>query len=85
MKALLLSDYKKLSIVNMPTPETADDEVLVRAQVPGSCSTFHVRGGARIPQRIFLVKRGEPNVEPERRNQNLEPEPGRGTRNLESI
>jgi L-iditol 2-dehydrogenase len=57
MKALLLSDYKKLSVVDMPTPDTADDEVLVRVRACGICGSdihgYDGSTGRRIPPLIM--------------------------------
>ena len=39
MRALLLSEYKKLSVVEMPTPEIGDDEALVRVRACGICGS----------------------------------------------
>ncbi|MCR9294381.1 MAG: galactitol-1-phosphate 5-dehydrogenase [bacterium] len=39
MKAMLLSEYKKLEIVDMPTPEYAENELLIRVQACGICGS----------------------------------------------
>lgn len=39
MKAMLLSEYKKLDIVDMPTPEFADNELLIRVEACGICGS----------------------------------------------
>ena len=39
MKALLLSEYKKLAITDMPTPEIGEDDVLVRVAACGICGS----------------------------------------------
>jgi L-iditol 2-dehydrogenase len=53
MKALLLSEYKHLEIVDMPVPSAGHDEVLVRVEACGICgSDVHGMDGStgrRIP------------------------------------
>ncbi|MFK7737050.1 MAG: galactitol-1-phosphate 5-dehydrogenase [Pirellulaceae bacterium] len=39
MKAMLLSEYKKLDIVEMPKPEVADNELLIRVAACGICGS----------------------------------------------
>ncbi|MEM7476674.1 MAG: alcohol dehydrogenase catalytic domain-containing protein, partial [Planctomycetota bacterium] len=39
MKAMLLSEYKKLDIVDMPTPEFAENELLIRVEACGICGS----------------------------------------------
>ena len=57
MKALLLSEYKKLSVVDMPTPEIGDDEVLVRVRACGICGSdihgYDGSTGRRIPPLVM--------------------------------
>ncbi len=57
MKALLLSEYKKLSVVEMPTPDIADDEVLVRVRACGICGSdihgYDGSTGRRIPPLVM--------------------------------
>jgi L-iditol 2-dehydrogenase len=57
MRALLLSDYKKLSVVDMPTPEIGDDEVLVRVRACGICGSdihgYDGSTGRRIPPLVM--------------------------------
>lgn len=57
MKALLLSDYKQLSVVDMPTPEITDDEVLVRVRACGICGSdihgYDGSTGRRIPPLVM--------------------------------
>ena len=57
MKALLLSEYKKLSVVDMPTPDIADDEVLVRVHACGICGSdihgYDGSTGRRIPPLVM--------------------------------
>src|SRR5687767_820673 len=57
MKALLLSEYKKLNVVDMPTPDIADDEVLVRVRACGICGSdvhgFDGSTGRRIPPLVM--------------------------------
>jgi L-iditol 2-dehydrogenase len=53
MKALLLSQYKHLEITDVPTPEPATDEVLIRVSACGICGSdvhgFDGSSGRRIP------------------------------------
>src|SRR5215213_5559147 len=53
MKALLLSEYKKLDVVDMPIPEIGDEEVLVRVRACGICGSdihgYDGSTGRRIP------------------------------------
>ena len=57
MKALLLSDLKKLELVETPVPDVADDEVLVRVEACGICGSdvhgFDGSSGRRIPPLIM--------------------------------
>jgi L-iditol 2-dehydrogenase len=57
MKALLLSDYKQLSVVEMPTPEVGDDDVLVRVRACGICGSdihgYDGSTGRRIPPLVM--------------------------------
>jgi L-iditol 2-dehydrogenase len=57
MKALLLSEYKKLNVVDMPVPEIADDEVLVRVKACGICGSdihgYDGSTGRRIPPLVM--------------------------------
>jgi L-iditol 2-dehydrogenase len=57
MKALLLSEYKKLSVVDMPTPEIGEDEVLVRVRACGICGSdihgYDGSTGRRIPPLVM--------------------------------
>ena len=57
MKALLLSEYKKLSVVEMPMPPVADDEVLVRVRACGICGSdihgYDGSTGRRIPPLVM--------------------------------
>ena len=39
MKALQLTDYKRLKVVNLPTPQPAADEVLIAARACGICGS----------------------------------------------
>lgn len=39
MKAMLLSEYKKLDIVDMPEPEFGENELLIRVQACGICGS----------------------------------------------
>ena len=73
MKALLLSEYKKLNVVDMPTPEIADDEVLVRVRACGICGSdihgYDGSTGRRIPPLVMgheaagVIERAGPAVE----------------------
>jgi L-iditol 2-dehydrogenase len=57
MRALLLSAYKTLSVVDMPVPATADDEVLVRVRACGVCGSdihgYDGSTGRRIPPLVM--------------------------------
>ncbi len=57
MRALLLSEYKKLSVVEMPTPEMGDDDVLVRIRACGICGSdihgYDGSTGRRIPPLVM--------------------------------
>lgn len=57
MRALLLSEYKTLSVVDMPTPEIGDDEVLVRVRACGICGSdihgYDGSTGRRIPPLVM--------------------------------
>jgi L-iditol 2-dehydrogenase len=53
MKALVLSAYKRLAIEDVPVPQPADDELLVRVKACGICGSdvhgFDGSTGRRIP------------------------------------
>jgi L-iditol 2-dehydrogenase len=57
MKALLLSEYKKLNVVDMPTPEISDEDVLVRVKACGICGSdihgYDGSTGRRIPPLVM--------------------------------
>ena len=57
MRALLLSEYKKLSVVDMPVPAIADDDVLVRVRACGVCGSdihgYDGSTGRRIPPLVM--------------------------------
>jgi L-iditol 2-dehydrogenase len=57
MRALLLSEYKKLSVVDMPTPEIGDEDVLVRVRACGVCGSdthgYDGSTGRRIPPLVM--------------------------------
>ena len=57
MRALLLSEYKKLSVVEMPVPVIAEDEVLVRVKACGVCGSdihgYDGSTGRRIPPLVM--------------------------------
>ena len=53
MKALLLSEYKQLDIVDLPTPQPAEDELLIHIQACGICGSdvhgYDGSTGRRLP------------------------------------
>ena len=53
MKALLLSEYKQLNIVDLPAPLPAEDELLIRIQACGICGSdvhgYDGSTGRRLP------------------------------------
>jgi len=53
MKALVLSAYKQLDIVDMPTPQPAEDELLIRIRACGICGSdvhgYDGSTGRRLP------------------------------------
>src|SRR5688500_1132798 len=57
MRALLLSDYKTLSVVEMPVPEIGDDDVLVRVRACGICGSdihgYDGSTGRRVPPLVM--------------------------------
>ena len=57
MKALLLEEYKKLTVTDMPDPEFGDNEVLVQIKACGICGSdihgFDGSSGRRIPPLIM--------------------------------
>ena len=57
MRALLLSDYKKLAVVEMPMPEMGDGDVLVRVRACGICGSdihgYDGSTGRRIPPLVM--------------------------------
>src|SRR5436189_2596295 len=57
MKALLLSEYKKLNVVDMPTPDIGDEDVLVRVRACGICGSdvhgYDGSTGRRIPPLVM--------------------------------
>jgi L-iditol 2-dehydrogenase len=57
MKALVLSEYKKLDLVDVPRPEPAANEVLIRVHACGICGSdvhgFDGSTGRRIPPVIM--------------------------------
>lgn len=57
MKALLLEEYKKLRVTDMPEPEVGEDEALIRVQACGICGSdihgFDGSSGRRVPPIIM--------------------------------
>ena len=57
MKALLLSQYKKLEIVDLPVPTPGHDEILVRVAACGICGSdvhgYDGSSGRRIPPLVM--------------------------------
>lgn len=57
MKALLLREYKQLEMTEMPAPEPAEDELLVRVEACGICGSdvhgFDGSSGRRIPPLVM--------------------------------
>ena len=57
MKALLLTEYKKLELTDMPVPEIGPDELLVRVKACGICGSdvhgFDGSTGRRIPPLVM--------------------------------
>src|ERR1700754_1658258 len=57
MKALVLSAYKELAIQDMPVPQPADDELLIRIKACGICGSdvhgFDGTTGRRIPPLVM--------------------------------
>ena len=57
MRALLLSEYKHLSVVDMPVPSIGEDEVLVRVKACGVCGSdihgYDGSTGRRIPPLVM--------------------------------
>ena len=57
MKALLLSEYRRLEVVDLPRPEIAADEVLIRVAACGICGSdvhgYDGSTGRRIPPLVM--------------------------------
>jgi L-iditol 2-dehydrogenase len=57
MKALLLSEYKKLEVTDMPTPEVGPRDVLVQVRACGICGSdihgYDGSSGRRIPPLVM--------------------------------
>jgi L-iditol 2-dehydrogenase len=57
MKALLLSEYRKLNVVDMPTPQIAPGDVLIRVAACGICGSdvhgYDGSTGRRIPPLVM--------------------------------
>ena len=52
MKAMLLSQYKHLEVVDMPKPEVGDNDLLVEVRACGICgSDIHGWDGSTWPPR----------------------------------
>src|ERR1700689_2916051 len=53
MKALVLSEYKKLDVVDMPKPQPGEEELLIRIQACGICGSdvhgYDGSTGRRLP------------------------------------
>jgi L-iditol 2-dehydrogenase len=57
MKALLLTEYKKFEVTDMPAPDVGPDDVLVRVQACGICGSdihgYDGSSGRRIPPLVM--------------------------------
>ena len=57
MKALLLEEYKKLTVTDMPEPEFGEHDVLIQIKACGICGSdihgFDGSSGRRIPPLIM--------------------------------
>ena len=57
MKALVLEEYKKLKVSEMPEPEVGEGEALIRVQACGICGSdihgFDGSSGRRVPPIIM--------------------------------
>lgn len=57
MKAMLLSEYKKLAVVDLPKPEVGPDDLLVQVRACGICGSdihgFDGSSGRRIPPLVM--------------------------------
>jgi len=57
MKALLLTEYRKLEVTEMPSPEFGEDEVLVRVRACGICGSdvhgYDGSSGRRVPPLVM--------------------------------
>lgn len=57
MKALLLTEYRKLEVTDVPEPRVGDDEVLVRVHACGICGSdvhgYDGTSGRRIPPLVM--------------------------------
>jgi len=57
MKALLLSEYNRLEVVNMPMPRPGPDEVLIKVEACGICGSdvhgYDGSSGRRIPPLVM--------------------------------
>lgn len=57
MKAMLLSEYKKLDVVDMPVPDVGEDDLLVQVKACGICGSdvhgWDGSSGRRIPPLVM--------------------------------
>lgn len=57
MKAMLLSEYKKLDIVDLPKPEIGEDDILVQVKACGICGSdihgWDGSSGRRVPPLVM--------------------------------
>src|SRR3982750_1962327 len=57
MKALLLSEYSRLDIADLPMPRPSEDEVLIRVKACGICGSdvhgYDGTSGRRIPPLVM--------------------------------
>ena len=73
MKALLLSEYKKLELADMPMPEVGPEDLLIRVKACGICGSdvhgYDGSSGRRIPPLVMgheaagVIERVGPRVE----------------------
>lgn len=57
MKALLLTEYKKLELADLPVPEIGDDDVLIKVKACGICGSdvhgYDGSSGRRVPPLVM--------------------------------